>query len=54
VLAPERLDSTLVTEVYDCSRASADARAWVDDGRVWIEAMEATLIRLDDLCTRRR
>jgi hypothetical protein len=46
VLEPDGPDSTMVTEVYDCSRASADARTSVDDGRVWIEAMTATLVRL--------
>ena len=52
-LAPEGAASTVVTERYDCSRAPADARASVDDGRIWIEAMTATLARLDDLCTKR-
>jgi hypothetical protein len=52
-LEPDGPESTVVTEVYDCSRASADARASVDDGRIWIEAMTATLARLDGLCGKR-
>jgi hypothetical protein len=43
----------VVTEIYDCSRAPASARASVQDGRIWIEAMAATLARLDDLCSDR-
>jgi uncharacterized protein YndB with AHSA1/START domain len=52
-LEPDGAGSTVVTETYDCSRASADARASVKDGRIWIEAMAATLARLEDLCTNR-
>jgi hypothetical protein len=41
-----------VTEVYDCSRAPADARAGMDDGEVWVAGMARTLERLDAACTR--
>jgi uncharacterized protein YndB with AHSA1/START domain len=50
-LEPDGPNSTVVTEIYDCSRAPVEARASMDDGRVWVEAMTATLARLDDLCT---
>jgi hypothetical protein len=52
-LAPDGSGATVVTEIYDCSRAPASARASVQDGRIWIEAMAATLARLDDLCSDR-
>jgi hypothetical protein len=50
-LTPDGPDATIVTEIYDCSRAPADERAGMDDGKVWIEAMTKTLERLDALCT---
>jgi hypothetical protein len=45
-------DSTIVTEIYDCSRAPRARRESMADGRVWLEAMAATLERLDALSTR--
>jgi uncharacterized protein YndB with AHSA1/START domain len=50
-LVPDGPDATIVTEIYDCTRAPEAARASVDDGRVWIESMTKTLERLDELCT---
>jgi len=50
-LTPDGPDSTIVTEIYDCSRAPADERAGMDNGRVWIDSMARTLERLDTLCT---
>jgi hypothetical protein len=50
-LTPEGPDTTLVTEQYDCSRAPADERAGMEDGRVWIESMAATLERLAAACS---
>ena len=44
-------DATIVTEVYDCSSAPADARAGMSDGEVWTQAMAETLERLDAACT---
>ena len=35
---------------YGCSRAPEEARAGMDNGKVWIEAMANTLERLDALC----
>jgi hypothetical protein len=40
-----------VTEIYDCSRAPADARAGMDDGDAWATGMARTLERLDAACT---
>jgi hypothetical protein len=50
-LTPDGTDATVVTEIYDCSRAPEDERAGMDNGNVWIEAMATTLERLDALCT---
>jgi hypothetical protein len=50
-LAPDGPDATVVTEIYDCSRAPEEARAGMDNGKVWIESMANTLERLDALCT---
>jgi hypothetical protein len=49
-LTPDGPDATVVTEIYDCSRAPEEARAGMDNGKVWIEAMANTLERLDALC----
>jgi hypothetical protein len=51
-LTPDGPDATIVTESYDCSRAPAQARAEMDNGRVWIASMTETLARLDALCAR--
>src|SRR5262252_3079054 len=50
-LTPDGPDATIVTEIYDCSRAPANERAGMDNGRVWIESMAGTLERLDRACT---
>jgi hypothetical protein len=50
-LKPEGADATVVTEIYDCSRAPEEGRNAVKNGTAWIEAMTATLERLDQLCT---
>ena len=52
-LTPDGPDATVVTEIYDCSRAPAAERAEMDNGNIWIEAMAQTLERLDALCARR-
>jgi len=46
-LVPHGADATIVTEIYDCSRASADARAEMSNGEVWADGMARTLERLD-------
>ena len=51
-LTPDGPDATVVTEIYDCSRAPEEERAGMDNGRVWLESMAKTLERLDALCTR--
>jgi hypothetical protein len=51
-LTPDGPDATIVTEIYDCSRAPEDERAGMDNGKVWTGAMAETLERLDKLCTR--
>ena len=45
-------DATIVTEIYDCSRAPEDERLGMDNGNIWVESMTKTLERLDALCTR--
>jgi hypothetical protein len=50
-LVPDGPDATIVTEVYDCSSAPADARTGMRDGEVWTKAMAETLERLDAACT---
>jgi hypothetical protein len=51
-LTPDGPDATVVTEIYDCSRAPEEERAGMDNGKVWIESMAKTLERLDALCAR--
>jgi hypothetical protein len=51
-LTPDGPDATVVTEIYDCSRAPEEERAGMDNGKVWIESMARTLERLDALCAR--
>jgi len=51
-LTPDGPDATIVTEIYDCSRAPEQERAGMDNGKVWIESMTKTLERLDALCAR--
>ena len=51
-LTPDGPDATIVTEIYDCSRAPEKERAGMDNGKIWIESMTRTLERLDALCGR--
>jgi len=51
-LTPDGPDATVVTEIYDCSRAPEDERAQMDNGNIWAESMAKTLERLDALCAR--
>jgi hypothetical protein len=50
-LTPVGPQETVVTEIYDCSRAPADERQDMEDGKVWVEAMAKTLERLEKLST---
>lgn len=49
-LTPDGPDATIVTEIYDCSRAPEKERAGMDNGKIWLESMARTLERLDALC----
>ena len=51
-LTPDGPDATIVSEIYDCSRAPQTERVGMDNGKVWIESMNKTLERLDALCAR--
>jgi len=44
-------DATVVTEIYDCSRAPAEDRAEMSNGNLWVPGMVETLERLEQLCT---
>jgi hypothetical protein len=48
-LAPDGPSATVVTHDYDCSRAPAAQREEMANGRIWLDAMTATLARLDQL-----
>jgi hypothetical protein len=49
-LVPDGAGATIVTEIYDCSAAPADARSDMNDGGVWADDMARTLERLDAAC----
>lgn len=51
-LVPDGAGATIVTEIYDCSRAPERARADMRDGEIWADGMAGTLDRLDTACTR--
>jgi hypothetical protein len=48
-LAPDGPGATVVTETYDFSRAP-EAERTTNGGQVWLDAMAATLARLEDRC----
>jgi hypothetical protein len=50
-LVPDGPGATIVTEVYDCSSAPAEARMGMSDGEVWTQAMARTLELLEAACT---
>jgi hypothetical protein len=49
-LQPDGPDATVVTEIYDCSRAPEEARIGMQDGRIWLTGMTETLDRLASVC----
>lgn len=49
-LVPDGPDATLVTEIFDCSQVPAEGRIAMEDGRIWMEGMTATLDRLAEAC----
>ena len=53
-LEPDGEGATVVTEIYDCSLVSEVERQHMDNGRMWIPSMTATLERLDEVCTAER
>jgi hypothetical protein len=48
-LTPAGATSTLVTEIYDCTRAPEWLRKAVKGGARWLASMTVTLEKLDDL-----
>lgn len=46
-LQPDGPGATVVTEIYDCSRAPESVRTQVHEGRAWRRSMETSLERLD-------
>jgi hypothetical protein len=52
-LQPDGPDATIVTEIYDCSRAPLEARIGMQDGRIWLTGMTETLDRLARVCVQR-
>jgi len=49
--SPRRPGPTIVTEIYDCSRAPGKERAGMANGKIWARAMARSLERLDRACT---
>jgi uncharacterized protein YndB with AHSA1/START domain len=49
-LQPDGEGATVVTEIYDCSLVPEVERQQMDNGRMWISSMTATLEHLDKLC----
>jgi uncharacterized protein YndB with AHSA1/START domain len=49
-LQPDGEGATIVTEIYDCSLVPEVERQHMDNGRMWIPSMTATLERLEALC----
>jgi hypothetical protein len=45
-------DATVVTEIFDCSRAPGWLREAVNDGNQWVASMTATLELLEQQCGR--
>jgi hypothetical protein len=52
-LQPDGPDATVVTEIYDCSAAPAEAQAGMQGGRVWLPGLTETLERLAEVCAER-
>ena len=50
-LSPEGPGATVVTETFDCTRSPQYLREAVRDGEEWLDAMTASLARLDLLAT---
>jgi hypothetical protein len=50
-LTPDGDDATVVTEIFDCARWPEEDKPFIDYGRTWIDAMEKTMDRLDQMAT---
>lgn len=48
-LVPDGAGATIVTEFFDCSRSPDEAKLATKDGTVWIEAISASLEKLDQV-----
>jgi hypothetical protein len=48
-LSPDGAEATIVTEIYDCSSAPSEFRVEIKGGDIWIQSMEHTLARLDEM-----
>jgi uncharacterized protein YndB with AHSA1/START domain len=44
---PDGAGATMVTESFDCSRSDADLRNAVKEGEGWLDAMTASLVKLE-------
>jgi uncharacterized protein YndB with AHSA1/START domain len=51
-LEPDGDDATIVTEFYDCSRAPKDFREQMQNGAIWIPAMEETMTHLEEMVSK--
>ncbi len=51
ILTPDDGDTTIVTEVFDYGRASEELRQAVRQDGEWVEAITASLERLERICT---
>jgi hypothetical protein len=51
-LVSDGADATVVTEIYDCTRAPQSLRDRIDNGNVWRDAMATSLEQLDEQCGR--
>lgn len=49
-LTPDGPESTIVTEIFDCSQVPEDQRVDIDYGNIWVQSMRRTLERLDQIC----
>jgi uncharacterized protein YndB with AHSA1/START domain len=52
-LTPDGPGATVVTEIYDCTRAPQWLRKAVKNGQRWVQSMTATLEKLDQQCAQR-
>jgi uncharacterized protein YndB with AHSA1/START domain len=51
ILTPDGDDATIVTEVFDYGSASVEIRQAVREGGEWVEAITASLAKLEKICT---